>query len=52
MRLFNKNFFRFFYGFLGMIAVGLFGIILIGYFTPDENSQEITVTADSIETGS
>lgn len=52
MRLFNKNFFRFVYGFMGMLAIGLFGIIIIGYLTPDENSPETTVTAESVETES
>ena len=50
MRLFNKNFFKFATGFVGMIAVGLLGIILIGYLSPDDS--EVTATTDNIETDS
>ena len=49
MRLFNKNFFKFATGFIGMIAIGLLGIVLVGYFAPDD-SEEITTTTDIIGT--
>ena len=51
MHLFNKNFFKFTTGFITMIAIGLLGIVLVGYLAPDD-PEEVTATADIIETDS
>ena len=50
MRLFNKNFFKFVYGFMGMIAIGLFGIILVGYLISDDVEDSVPV-AEAVEAG-
>ncbi len=49
MHLFNKNFFKFTTGFIGIIIIGLLGIILVEHFTP-EDSEEVTAAADIINT--
>jgi hypothetical protein len=43
-QLLNKSFYRFLSGFIGMIAVGLFGIALAGYLFFDEweANQEVS----------
>jgi len=40
MTSFNKNFFKFVYGFLGMISVGLLGVVIVGYFTPENKTPD------------
>ena len=51
MRLFNKNFFKFTTGFITMIAIGLLGIVLVGYLAPDD-SEEATAASNITETDS
>jgi hypothetical protein len=42
-RLLNKNFFKFTFGFIGMIMFGLLGIIITGYIDSGQQSQPAAV---------
>ena len=38
MRLFNRSFFKFIFGFAGMVLFGLLGIVAVGYMSENDTS--------------
>jgi len=50
MHLLNKNFFKFVYGFLGMISIGLLGVVVVGHFMPENKAAADDVTEKPTET--
>ena len=43
LRLFNKSFFKFAFGFVGMLSFGLLGIIVTGYVDSEDRPKGVIV---------
>ena len=43
LRLFNKSFFKFAFGFMGMLTFGLLGIIVTGYVDSEDRPEGVIV---------
>lgn len=49
LRFFNKNFFTFSFGFVGMLLFGFFGVILTGMYEESHAQPESSVARDAVE---
>ena len=52
LRLFNKSFFKFTLGFIGMLAFGLLGIVVTGYVDSEDHperaiAEDVEKTSDT-----